>query len=252
MKSVCVFCGSHAGRGETYRAAARGFGEELARRGLTLVYGGAHVGLMGIVADAVMSNGGRAIGVIPRFLLEREVGHGGLSELHVVESMHERKAKMAEVSEAFVALPGGIGTLEEIFEVWTWVLLGLHNKPVGLLQVGGYFDPLLAYLDRTVEEGFVSAAHGERELAVAVEDALARDGRVEEAVGLDGAVKQPLARDVLDGVVAGVAALERVLPDDFVTHGLRSCISGASARAVDSRWVAAGAQTPKRHNLTCP
>jgi uncharacterized protein (TIGR00730 family) len=157
--SICVFCGSHAGRGERYRAAARGFGEELARRGLTLVYGGGHVGLMGIVADAVMSAGGKVIGVIPRFLLEREVGHGGLTELHVVESMHERKAKMAEHADAFVALPGGVGTLEEIFEAWTWVLLGLHTKPIGLLQVDGFFDPLLAYLDRTVEEGFVSAAH---------------------------------------------------------------------------------------------
>lgn len=158
MKSLCVFCGSHAGRGTIYRDAARGFGEELARRGIALVYGGGHVGLMGIVADAVMANGGRAVGVIPRFLLEREVGHGGLTELHVVETMHERKATMASLSDAFVALPGGIGTLEEIFEAWTWLLLGLHAKPVGLLQVGTYFDPLIAYFERTVEEGFVTAA----------------------------------------------------------------------------------------------
>ena len=159
MKSVCVFCGSHTGRGGTYTSVARRFGEELARRDLTLVYGGGKVGLMGIVADAVMERGGRVVGVIPRFLLEREVGHGGVTELVVVETMHERKATMADRADAFVALPGGIGTLEEIFEAWTWVMLGLQTKPVGLLQVGNFFDPLLAYLDRTVEEGFVSSAH---------------------------------------------------------------------------------------------
>jgi uncharacterized protein (TIGR00730 family) len=159
LKSVCVFCGSHQGRGEIYKLAARGFGEELARRGLRLVFGGGRVGLMGVVADAVMANGGEAVGVIPRFLMEREVGHGSVSELRVVETMHERKATMAELADAFVALPGGVGTLEEIFEVWTWQLLGLHTKPVGILQVGDYFDPLLAYLDRTVEEGFVSTGH---------------------------------------------------------------------------------------------
>ena len=159
MKSVCVFCGSHTGRGEIYKSAARRFGEELARRGLTLVYGGGKVGLMGIVADSVLENGGRVVGVIPRFLMEREVGHGGVTELLIVENMHERKATMAEYADAFVALPGGVGTLEEIFEAWTWMMLGLHNKPVGLLQVGNYFDPLLAYLDRTVEEGFVSTGH---------------------------------------------------------------------------------------------
>lgn len=159
MKSVCVFCGSHEGRGEIYRSAARGFGEELARRRLRLVFGGGRVGLMGVVADAVMANGGEAIGVIPRFLMEREVGHGSVTELRVVETMHERKATMAELADAFVALPGGVGTLEEIFEVWTWELLGLHAKPVGILEVGTFFDPLLAYLDRTVEEGFVAAGH---------------------------------------------------------------------------------------------
>lgn len=159
MKSVCVFCGSHAGRGERYRAAARGFGAELARRGLDLVYGGGNVGLMAVVADAALAAGGRVVGVIPRFLLEREVGHPGLTELHVVESMHERKATMAALADAFVALPGGVGTLEELFEAWTWILLGLHAKPVGLLAVDNFFDPLLAYLDRTVEEGFVSPAH---------------------------------------------------------------------------------------------
>ncbi|MGE0641276.1 MAG: TIGR00730 family Rossman fold protein [Thermoanaerobaculia bacterium] len=158
MKNVCVFCGSHAGRGERYRIAAEAFGGVLARRGLGLVYGGGHVGLMGVVADAVLAAGGRVVGVIPRFLMEREVGHSGLTELHVVESMHERKATMAALADAFVALPGGVGTLEELFEAWTWILLGLHTKPVGLLAVGEYFDPLLAFLDRTVEEGFVAPA----------------------------------------------------------------------------------------------
>ena len=133
------------------------FGREVARRGITIVYGGGNVGLMGVVADAALSAGGRVVGVLPRFLLDREVGHPGLSELHLVDSMHERKARMAELSDAFVALPGGLGTLEEIFEAWTWVVLGLQQKPCGLLAVGTLYDPLLAFLDRAVEEGFVSS-----------------------------------------------------------------------------------------------
>lgn len=159
MNSLGVFCGSHSGRGEVYRAAAAQFGREVARRGITIVYGGGKVGLMGIVADAALASGGRVVGVLPRFMMDREVGHAGLSELHLVDSMHERKAKMAELSEAFVALPGGLGTLEEIFEVWTWAVLGLQQKPCGLLAVGSYFDPLLAFLDRSVEEGFVTSTH---------------------------------------------------------------------------------------------
>lgn len=159
MKSLGVFCGSHAGRGEIYRAAAAQFGREVARRGITIVYGGGNVGLMGVVADAALAAGGRVIGVLPRFLMDREVGHAGLSELYLVDSMHERKAKMAELSDAFVALPGGLGTLEEIFEAWTWVVLGLQQKPCGLLTVGNFYDPLLAFLDRAVEEGFMSSGH---------------------------------------------------------------------------------------------
>lgn len=159
MKSLGVFCGSHTGRGESYRAAAAQFGREVARRGITIVYGGGNVGLMGVVADAALAAGGRVIGVLPRFLMDREVGHTGLSELHLVDSMHERKAKMAELSDAFVALPGGLGTLEEIFEAWTWVVLGLQQKPCGLLAVGNFYEPLLAFLDRAVEEGFVSSGH---------------------------------------------------------------------------------------------
>ena len=159
MKSLGVFCGSHTGRGECYRTAAAHFAREVVRRGITIVYGGGSVGLMGVVADTALAAGGRVVGVLPRFLQEREVGHAGLSELYLVDSMHERKAKIAELSDAFVALPGGVGTLEEIFEVWTWALLGLQPKPCGLLAVGTYFDPLIAFFDRTVEEGFVSSAH---------------------------------------------------------------------------------------------
>ena len=167
MKSVCVFCGSLTGRGEIYRSAARRFGEEMARRGLTLVYGGGKVGLMGVVADAVMAHGGRVIGVIPRFLLEREVGHGGVTELVVVESMHERKALMSELADGFVALPGGFGTLEELAEVTTWAQLGLHRKPIGLLNVAGFFDDSarLAYgtvdgAGRVIFGGGTTAAYG--------------------------------------------------------------------------------------------
>lgn len=159
MKRLGVFCGSHAGRGEIYRTAAAQFAREVARRGITIVYGGGNVGLMGVVADAALAAGGRVVGVLPRFLEERELGHAGLSELHLVDSMHERKARMAELSDAFVALPGGLGTLEELFEAWTWMQLGLQHKPCGLLAVGGFFDPLLAFLDRTAEEGFVTSSH---------------------------------------------------------------------------------------------
>ncbi len=159
MRSVAVFCGSRLGRRPAYRAAAHAFAESAARRGLTLVYGGGNVGLMGVLADAALAAGGEVVGVIPEFLMAREVGHGGVSRLVRVGSMHERKARMAELSDAFVALPGGLGTLEELFEVWTWNLLGLHAKPCGLLDVEGYFAPLVGFLDSTVEEGFVSAGH---------------------------------------------------------------------------------------------
>lgn len=161
MRAVAVFCGSRLGARRAYREAAAGFGRVLARRGLTLVYGGGNVGLMGVVADAALAEGGEVVGVIPAFLMDREVGHVGLSRLVRVESMHERKATMAGLSDAFVALPGGLGTLEEIFEVWTWNLLGLHAKPCALLDVDGYFSPLVDFLDRTVEAEFVSREHRE-------------------------------------------------------------------------------------------
>ncbi|MEW6613255.1 MAG: TIGR00730 family Rossman fold protein [Pseudomonadota bacterium] len=159
MKRICVFCGSSTGFDPRHAQAARALGGTLAQRRLGLVYGGGHVGLMGILADAVLAADGEAVGVIPEVLMEREVGHHGLTELHVVGSMHERKARMAELSDGFIALPGGIGTLEEFFEVWTWAQLGLHRKPVGLLNVAGYFDYLIAFLDHTVAQGFLQDRH---------------------------------------------------------------------------------------------
>ena len=159
MRTVAVYCGSRLGARPAYRAAAGEFARAAARRGLTLVYGGGNVGMMGVLADAALAAGGEVVGVIPRFLERREVGHPGLTRLELVDSMHERKARMASLADAFVALPGGLGTLEELFEVWTWNLLGIHAKPCGLLDVEGYFSPLVEFLDRSVEEAFVSTAH---------------------------------------------------------------------------------------------
>jgi uncharacterized protein (TIGR00730 family) len=159
MRSLCVFAGSNPGSRPDYARAAAELGTRIAERGWALVYGGASVGLMGMLADAALAAGGRVIGVIPDALLRREVAHEGLSELRVVDTMHERKALMAELSDGVVAMPGGFGTLEEFFEMLTWAQLGLHAKPCGLLNAAGYFDPLLAFLDRTVQERFVRPAH---------------------------------------------------------------------------------------------
>ena len=159
MKSLCVFCGSSPGQGTAYLAAAQTLGRLVAGRRIRLVYGGGRVGLMGAVANAALGAGGRVVGVIPRALMEREVGHGGLSELHVVETMHQRKALMAELADGFLALPGGIGTTEEFFEVWTWSQLGIHRKPIGMLNVDGFFDPLVTFLDHLVRERFLRAEH---------------------------------------------------------------------------------------------
>ena len=159
MKRVCVFCGSSPGARASYRDAAVRLGAAIARRGLGLVYGGAHVGLMGGVADAALAARGEVVGVLPRALEARELAHRGLSELHVVESMHERKALMAELSDCFIALPGGVGTLEETFEAWTWTQLGLHAKPCALLDVDGYYAPLQTFLDGAVTERFVRSEH---------------------------------------------------------------------------------------------
>jgi uncharacterized protein (TIGR00730 family) len=159
MKSVCVFCGSNPGNDEVYGAGARAMGAEIARRGLVLVYGGGAVGLMGIVANAALEAGGEVHGIIPRALREKEIGHNGLTRLEVVDTMHTRKARMAELSDGFVAMPGGIGTFEEIFEIWTWGQLGIHTKPLGFLNIAGFYDPLAAFLDNTVEAGFLKQSH---------------------------------------------------------------------------------------------
>jgi uncharacterized protein (TIGR00730 family) len=157
---VCVFCGSNVGHDPRYAEAARALGTTLAQEGLGLVYGGGKVGLMGIVADATLAAGGTVIGVIPRSLSHEEIEHRGLTSLHVVGSMHERKAMMSDLADGgYIALPGGLGTFEELFEVWTWAQLGHHPKPVGMLNVGGFYDPLLAFLDTTVTGGFVKPQH---------------------------------------------------------------------------------------------
>jgi uncharacterized protein (TIGR00730 family) len=169
MERLCVFSGSSPGARPDYERAAEELGRALAARGIGLVYGGASVGLMGIVADAMLDAGGDAVGVIPRALVDREIAHPGLSDLRIVGSMHERKALMAELADGFVALPGGMGTLEELFEVYTWTQLGLHSKPLGLLDVRSYYAKLVAFLDHAVEERFLTVEH--REMLVVEERA---------------------------------------------------------------------------------
>jgi uncharacterized protein (TIGR00730 family) len=159
LRRVCVYCGSHRGRKTSYAEDAQRLGGLLGARGIGLVYGGGRVGLMGVVADAALAAGAVVIGVIPDALETAEVGHRGLTELRVVGTMHERKAQMVELADAFIALPGGLGTLDELFEVWTWSQLGLHGKPCGLLDTDRYFAPLLAFLDRMVEDEFVRPEH---------------------------------------------------------------------------------------------
>ncbi len=169
MRRLCVFCGSKLGSDHAHRSAARRLGALLASRSIGLVYGGGDVGLMGVLADAVLAAGGEAVGVIPQALVDFEVAHRGLTELRVVHTMHERKALMAELSDAFLALPGGMGTMDEIFEALTWKQLDIHRKPCGLLNTSGYYDHLLALLDRFVAEGFLSP--GNRELLIVRQDA---------------------------------------------------------------------------------
>jgi uncharacterized protein (TIGR00730 family) len=159
MQRICVFCGSSRGTRPVYAEIARALGAELARRKLGLVYGGSSVGLMGVLADAVLAAGGEVIGVLPRGLFRREVAHTGLTELREVESMHERKALMAELADAFLALPGGYGTLDELFEIVTWAQIGLHTKPIGLLDAEQFFAPLLAFLRHAAQEGFIVSQH---------------------------------------------------------------------------------------------
>jgi uncharacterized protein (TIGR00730 family) len=159
MRRICVFCGAYPGVDPVYREQARLMGEALAREGLGLVFGGGSIGLMGTIADAVLAAGGEAIGVIPQALQERELGHAGLTQLHVVSTMHERKALMASLSDGFVALPGGMGTLDEFCEIVTWAQLGIHAKPCALLDVAGYWSGFLGFVDHAVSQGFVKAEH---------------------------------------------------------------------------------------------
>jgi uncharacterized protein (TIGR00730 family) len=172
MKRLCVFCGSRGGAAPAYAEATRELGRRMAGRGLGLVFGGGHVGLMGALADAVLQTGGEVIGVIPQGLVDRELAHQGCTQLHITSSMHERKAVMADLADAFAALPGGYGTLDETFEMLTWAQLGLHAKPVGLLNVHGYFDGLLTFLDHTVREGFIKPPHRQLLIAASTGEAL--------------------------------------------------------------------------------
>jgi uncharacterized protein (TIGR00730 family) len=161
MRRICVYLGSSPGSRPDYTAAAERLAAVLAKRGLGLVYGGAHVGTMGVIADAVLAAGGDVVGVIPRTLQEKEVAHRSLTELHVVGSMHERKLMMMDLSDGFVCLPGGTGTLEELFETFTWLQLGIHSKPIGLLDVAGYWSGLVGFIDHAVAEGFVRREHAD-------------------------------------------------------------------------------------------
>ncbi|KGS01261.1 TIGR00730 family Rossman fold protein [Burkholderia pseudomallei] len=172
MNNVCVYCGSANGAKPVYADAARAFGRALANAGLTLVYGGGRVGLMGVIADEVIASGGRAIGVITELLYDKEVGHTGLTELHVVPDMHHRKKMMAELADAFVAMPGGAGTLEEFFEVYTWAQLGYHRKPVALYNVDAFYQPLITLLEHTVDEGFMQRTYFDALCIDAAPDAL--------------------------------------------------------------------------------
>lgn len=169
LRRICVFCGASSGNRPAYVAAAKRVGRELAERGIGLVYGGGNIGLMGTLADACLEAGGYVIGVIPQALVAKEVAHKRLSDLRIVASMHERKAMMAELSDAFIAMPGGFGTFEELFEVVTWAQLGLHVKPCALLNVDGYYDPLIALIDHAVKEDFITSTH--RQLLLSGTDA---------------------------------------------------------------------------------
>ena len=170
MKSICVYCGSNFGERSSYLEAAQSLGLEMAKRGITLVYGGGNVGLMGAIADSVMAAGGKVLGVMPQALVDKEVAHNGLSDLRVVASMHERKSLMADLADAFIALPGGLGTLEEFCEVATWTQLGFHKKACGLLNIDGFYDGLLSFLNHATEEKFIRAEH--RSIILAEENPL--------------------------------------------------------------------------------
>ena len=159
MKSLCVYCGASPGHSPAYTIAAKQLAVTLVNQDIVLVYGGGNIGLMGVIADEVLALGGKVTGVIPQALVDKEVGHTGLTQLHIVDNMHQRKAIMAELSDGFIAMPGGIGTLEELFEVMTWAQLGFHQKPIGLLNVSGFYDGLLHFLEHTRQQGFLRASH---------------------------------------------------------------------------------------------
>lgn len=186
---LCVFCGSSPGHDPSYLAAARNLGAALARAGIGLVYGGASVGLMGAVADAVMSDGGEVVGVMPQSLVDKEIAHKDLADLRIVGSMHERKALMAELADGFVALPGGLGTFEELFEVWTWAQLGYHRKPCSLLNVGGFYDKLAGFLDDVVSRGFLKPIHRSMLIVEQDPDALIRAIRAYQPPVVDKWIK---------------------------------------------------------------
>ena len=192
LRSVCVFCGSSTGARPVYQQAAQAVGRLIGRRRIDLIYGGGRVGLMGVVADACLAEGGRVIGVIPQALADKEVAHAGLTQLHVVGSMHERKFLMADLSDAFVALPGGFGTWEEFFEVLTWSQLGIQRKGCGLLNIDGYYDPLLAMVERALADGFVRVHHGALLLAGADPEQLLDRLTSDADVAVDTTAKPPL------------------------------------------------------------
>ena len=183
--AICIYCGSSPGDNPAYLDAARSIGTLIAQRGLTLVYGGGHVGLMGVAADAALAAGGEVIGVIPKDILEKEVGHGGVTELFTVSSMHERKMKMASLSDSFIALPGGIGTLEEIIEVFTWSQLGFHSKACAVLNVEGFYDPLFELLDHMVAHRFLRREHREQLLCAETPEAVLSTVLAHKAVSID-------------------------------------------------------------------
>lgn len=195
LRSLCIYCGSAPGVQPLYADMARALGRAMVRQNIALVYGGGSVGLMGIIADAVMRQGGSATGVIPQILMDKEVGHHGLTALHVVKDMHERKAMMAELSDGFIAMPGGFGTLEELFEILTWAQLGLHTKPIGLLNVNGYYDGLISFIDYQVAQGFLKPIHAARLLPATQPDVLLE--KMAQATPPAGELDQSSAQELL-------------------------------------------------------
>lgn len=209
---LCVFCGSSVGRSAAFEDSAAALGVLLAQRGIGLVYGGAAVGLMGILGNAALAAGGHVIGVIPQALVDREVAHQGLTELRIVRSMHERKALMADLADGFIALPGGIGTFEEIFEVWTWMQLGTHAKPCALLNVRGFYDRLLEFLDGVVDHGFLKSAH---------RNALLVDDDPERLVDLLAAFRAPTESKWTEPVSPSLAGSSLPIPSPAASLEVR-------------------------------